>query len=63
MIKTKNYFRVLKELILFRFMQGNNARKVISDVVRIFCTAVYCLWALMYTQDGCHSLTWDPSFT
>ena len=31
--------------------------------VRIFCTAVYCLWAVMLTQDGCHSLTWDPSVT
>ena len=27
------------------------------------CIAVYCLWAVMSTQDGCQSLTWDPSFT
>ena len=25
-----------------------------------FCIAVYCLWAVMLTQDGCHSLTWNP---
>ena len=27
---------------------------------------LYCsvrLWAVMKTQDGCQSLTWDPSFT
>jgi len=28
--------------------------------VRIFGTAVYCLWAEKETQDGCHSLTWNP---
>ena len=43
--------------------QGCNERKVISEVYHIFWTAVYCLWAVMQTQDRCHSLTWDPSFT
>ena len=39
--------------------QGTNARKVFLRCTH-FCTVVYCLWAEKLTQDGCHSLTWNP---
>ena len=40
--------------------QGYNARKVISEV---YASCVLSLGGNVKTQDGCRSLTWDPSFT
>ena len=51
-----------------RFIQGNNARKVISEVYASFvlqCTVSGCNvnTRRMSQPCPCHSLTWDPSFT